>query len=466
MTTFYLGVDVSKGYADFAVIDSKKKEVVKSFQLDDTFSGHQCLYDILGRLLQQDPEAALFAAVESTGGYENNWYHSLVEFQASLNIQTARLNPLGVMHNSKADLKRNTTDKISAKSIAEYLVAHPDKVVYQQQDHLAGLRKQWGFIQMLTKQCTQFLNQLNILLYTSNPGLLRHCKNGVPNWLLMLLMQYPSAAKLKRARVKRLAKIPYVTAAKAQQLIADAKQSVAPAPGAVTEQLVSATARQIVHLQKSIDVQTQLMIDSCPMPEIDLLKTFPGIGDYCAIGLLIEIQTVKRFKNAKRLASFWGVHPVYKLSGDGSGAFKMSKQGRKEPRKILFMVARSAIQCNPLIKEVYEKHLQLGKEKMDALGVCMHKIARIVYGMLKNNTAFAAQIDRANRDREIADSKRKPADNIQRRFQAYDQKAPISRRQLKKRLEQGPSHSDSHTKNGILAPAPVSAILADGCSVG
>ena len=466
MTTFYLGVDVSKGYADFAIIDSKKKEVVKNFQLDDTFGGHQCLYDILDRLLEHNPQANLFAAVESTGGYENNWYHSLVEFQASLNIQTARLNPLGVMHNSKADLKRNTTDKISARSIAEYLVAHPDKVAYQQQDHLAGLRKQWGFIQMLTKQCTQFLNQLNMLLYTSNPALLNYCKNGVPNWLLMLLLHYPSAAKLKRARVKRLAKIPYVTAAKAQQLIADAKQSIAPAPEPVTEQLVSATARQIVHLQKNIKVQTDLMIDSCSMPEIDLLKTFQGIADYTAIGLLIEIQTVKRFKNAKRLASFWGIHPVYKTSGDGSGGFKMSKQGRKEPRKILYMVARSAIQCNPLIKELYEKHQQMGKEKMDALGVCMHKIARIVYGMLKNNTAFDPQIDRANRDRVTASAQRKPAADIQRRFQAYDQKAPISRRQFKKRLEQGPSQGDSHTKNGILAPTPVSAILADECQTG
>ena len=76
--------------------------------------------------------------MESTGGYENNWYNSLIEFQGSLNIQTARLNPLGVMHNSKASLKKNITDKISAQNIAEYLVAHPEKIVYQQQDRLAN----------------------------------------------------------------------------------------------------------------------------------------------------------------------------------------------------------------------------------------------------------------------------------------------------------------------------------------
>ena len=54
---------------------------------------------------------------------------ALVAFQSSLDIQTARLNPLGVKRNSQADLKKNTTDKISAQNIAEYLVAHPEKVV-------------------------------------------------------------------------------------------------------------------------------------------------------------------------------------------------------------------------------------------------------------------------------------------------------------------------------------------------
>jgi len=109
-----MGIDVSKGYADFMILNSKKQPVAQNVQLDDTFEGHQSLYKILGRFLTDHPESTLFAAVESTGGYENNWYNSLIEFQGSLNIQTARLNPLGVMHNSKADLKKNTTDKISA----------------------------------------------------------------------------------------------------------------------------------------------------------------------------------------------------------------------------------------------------------------------------------------------------------------------------------------------------------------
>ena len=87
---------------------------------------------------------------------------------------------------------------------------------------------------------------------------------------------------------------------RAQQLIANAKRSVASATDAVTAQLVSATAKQILHLKKTIAAQTDLMAKHCALPEVDLLKTFIGIGDSSAIGLMLEIQSVARFKTVKK----------------------------------------------------------------------------------------------------------------------------------------------------------------------
>ncbi len=453
MQSFYLGSDVSKGYADFVILDSRKQQVMKNFQLDDTFEGYCRLHDILSQFLAAHPDATLFAAVESTGGYENNWYNALVKFQSTLNIQTARLNPLGVMYNSKADLKRNNTDKISAQNIAEYLITHSEKVTYQQQDQMATLRKQWGFIKMLTKQSTQLLNQLESLLYTANTELLGYCKNGTPDWVLKVLLKYPTAAKLAKARVPALARIPYVTSERAQELAISAKRSVASASDRITEKLVAATVKQILNLKKIIDEQAELMVKECSMPEVDILKTFTGISDSSAIGLILEIQAIERFKTVKKLASFFGIHPVYKISGDGSGSFRMSKKGRKEPRKILFMVAFTAIRSNPLIRNIYLKRTEKGMEKMAAIGLCMHKILRIIYGMLKHGKSFDPQIDLDNRQRSV---NKKPAGqrDKNRRFQDYDSSAPISRRQNKKRLERKQSHSVNDTKFGINAPVP------------
>jgi transposase len=435
------------------ILDSRKQQVMKNFQLDDTFDGQSHLHDILSQFLAAHPGGSLFAAVESTGGYENNWYNASVKFHSTLNIQTARLNPLGVMHNSKADLKRNNTDKISAQSIAEYLITHPEKVTYQQQDQMATLRKQWGFINMLTKQSTQLLNQLESLLYTANPELLAYCKDGTSEWVLKVLLKYPTAARLAKAKVPALSRIPYVTSERAQKLVISAKRSVASASDRITEELVAATTKQILHLKKIINEQTEVMVKECSMPEIDILKTFSGISDSSAIGLILEIQAVERFKTVKKLASFFGIHPVYKISGDGSGGFRMSKKGRKEPRKILFMVTLTAIRSNPLIRNIYLERTEKGMEKMAAIGLCMHKILRIIYGMLKHGKPFDPQIDLNNRQRSV-NKKAAGQRDKSRRFQNYDSNAPISRRQNKKRLERKQSHSVNDTKFGIKAPIP------------
>ena len=156
MNQYYLGIDASKGYSDFVMLNAKKQAVIENFQLDDTFEGHARLYELLRNFNQNHPEATIYAAVESTGGYENNWFQSLLKFQGSLPIKTAHLNPLGVNYNHKADLKRNVTDKISAQNVAEYMIAHPEKVSYQHQDSLASLRKQWALSRCLPSKAPSY----------------------------------------------------------------------------------------------------------------------------------------------------------------------------------------------------------------------------------------------------------------------------------------------------------------------
>jgi transposase len=453
MDTCYLGIDVSKGYADFVILDKSKQRIEDNFQLDDTFTGHCLLYERLYEFFKNHPDSLLYAAVESTGGYENNWFNSLVKFQGTLNIQTARLNPLGVSANSRADLKRNITDQISARNVAEFMIAHAEKITYQQQDALANLRRQWSFIKLLTKQSTQLLNQLESMLYIANPELLTYCQDRTPKWVLRLLGKYPTALKLSRAKAKTLATIPYVSIQRAQELIAGAKNSIASATDKITGQLITTTVKQIDHLKQSIEAQTKMMAKQCRLGEVDLLKTFTGISDYSAIGLILEIQSVKRFSSVKKLASFFGLHPVFKLSGDGSGGFHMSKKGRKEPRQILFMVTIVAINHNPLIASIYKERLEKGMPKMAAIGYCMHKILRIIYGMLKTNRAFDPEIDRTNRSQNLQRQTKIRKDR-NRRYQDYDNKAPVSGRQRKKRRERKESQSDVITENGIIVSTP------------
>ena len=46
-TNYYLGIDVSKGYADFIILNQEKQVVEDNFQLNDTFEGHKELFKFL-----------------------------------------------------------------------------------------------------------------------------------------------------------------------------------------------------------------------------------------------------------------------------------------------------------------------------------------------------------------------------------------------------------------------------------
>jgi len=83
MTNYFLAADVSKGYADFVILDSDKSEVERSFQLDDTFGGHNELYNKLVEFCSQHIDCRIYAGLESTGGYENTGFTFLESCKVS-----------------------------------------------------------------------------------------------------------------------------------------------------------------------------------------------------------------------------------------------------------------------------------------------------------------------------------------------------------------------------------------------
>ncbi len=454
MNQYYLGGDVSKGYTDFQFIDSKKKKVGSGFQLDDTHTGHAVLFARLKHFIEEHPGCQLYIALESTGGYERNWYTSLVKFQSSLPLKVALLNPAKVKSNNDVGHKV-TTDAISAYGVAAYMVAHPEKVSFENLDYFASPKRHWKYLRMLTRQKTQLFNLLESELYMVLPDILAYCKDGYPKWVMHLLKHYPTAARLSRARISKLAQIPFVSEQRATELIQAAKQSVACVGDGLAEELVRSLVTQIQQLEQQIKRHTERLKQELNMPEIELLKTFLGIADYTAIGLMIEIQSIRRFGLVQNLTSYFGVHPAFRESGDGKSGFRMSKKGRKEPRRLLFMIALSASKSNPVIRQHYQMHLAKGMCRMAALGACMHKITRIIFGMLKNNTPFDPAIDEKNRKRKKAKSETFLSAAQIARIQEFDKTAPISQRQNKKRKEQERlSQNANGIMNGIGCSAP------------
>lgn len=127
---------------------------------------------------------------------------------------------------------------------------------------------------------------------------MRYLSGKTPAWLLKLLTRYPTAERLGRARPRTVAKIPYVSDARAEARVERASASAASAAGEVTEELVRELARQLLHFDGLIGKHEERLARALDLPQdVELLKSFGAIGDYSAVGLLLEIQTVERWRS-------------------------------------------------------------------------------------------------------------------------------------------------------------------------
>jgi transposase len=462
----FLGIDVSKGYADFLLLDQNKHILEDTFRLSDNQAGRLKLSQIIEQWFSLGLEE-LFCGVESTGGYENNWFSHLQHLAKYQNLKITRLNPKGVKSVSEAALKRTITDAVSAENIAVYLIAFPEKIVYsdkfiQFDSTFKEARQILTFKRMLIKQKVQLNNQLEKLLYQHFSEILVYCRNGMPNWLLELLVKYPSAKQVSRASEKMLVRIKGIGSNKAQAILRKVQQS----NQSVREQikrLISETAKEIIHKKKLIEKEESALIKQYKgHDQVKLLCTIKGIGPNTAIGMLLEIEDINRFETSKQLSSFFGVHPIFKQSGDGNWGSRMSKKGRPEIRAALYMSCLTAIRSDENIKHQYARFRAKGMNHYQAMGVVMHKMLRVIFGVLKSQIAYNPQIDLQNivdasKKREEAEAKVNEL-KLQKRRKAerYSEggtDAPISRIAAQKRKKQEASQSLLIKDDAGLPPA-------------
>lgn len=438
----YLGIDASKGYADFALLDTNKEQLEEVFQMDDTRAGHDSLKKQLQVFMKTHGLKQLYCGIESTGGFENNWYNSIGQWSKTMPVHVVRLNPYVVKCNTAATLQRNVTDALSSRYIAEYLIAQAPSVDYsEQQSKYSSFRSFNNHINLQKKQKTQLINQLKAILYSVFPELLRYCKDSMPAWVLTILKKYPSVEQLSKLKPEQLCKIDYVDKEKATSIINKAKKSVASRTSITDSYLIKHLATEIYQKQSAIKEQKEFLAQQCNGEEIDLLTSIRGIGKYSAAVIMIEIENIKRFATAKHLVSYFGLHPELKESGDKKTAYRMSKRGRSAMRGALFLCAQTAVLHDAHIKKIYHRHRSKGFNHKQAIGVIMHKLLRIVWGILNSKKPYDKSVDEQNQNKKmVTPTENKKAElKLKRRYQTLDTEAPISGKQTKTRK----AHSES-----------------------
>lgn len=372
----YVGADISKGYADFAISDGEG-QIRKELQLDDTRRGHDRAIRLMRELNKRaGKEEELVVGMEATGGMEANWLQLFEDLSEELDLTVYRLNALVLRKFAEQQLHGGKTDRISARRIAAFLRRgsieehHPLSETGAEPGLRTLSRKTMGMIE----ESVELKNELHALLQRAHPEMVQHVRGDLSQWVLRLLKNYPTPDQLFEAGPEELAEIPYVTEEKAQGLVENARTSVASQTDEETGLALSLTAEDLLRLERRINrLKERLWNRIKDQRAPRLLESIEGIGKWGATVLYLEIGDITRFDSVAQLVAFAGLDPQWEESGDQTVQKSISKQGNRRIRSILYSCAISALTSadNPPVQNLYERLREKGKHKKVAEIACM-----------------------------------------------------------------------------------------------
>ena len=113
-----------------------------------------------------------------------------------------------------------------------------------------------------------------------------------------------------------------------------------------------------------------------------ILTAMAGVGPKTAAALLALMPELGRL-GRRQVAALAGLAPHPRQSG-ATEAYRRTKGGRPEVKRVLFMAALSAARYNETLRIVYQRLLANGKSKLVALTAIMRKLIVIANAKLKD----------------------------------------------------------------------------------
>lgn len=138
---------------------------------------------------------------------------------------------------------------------------------------------------------------------------------------------------------------------------------------------------------KALDVEIEHRSEG--IPQIALLRSIPGVGVIYAMTIYAEIGDIERFTSRKAFASYTGLVPSVRNSGESVHLGDITRAGSAPLRSALVEVAPQVIKASPPLRRLYGR-VMYRKNWQKAKVAVARKLALIIYAMLRHNTPFAA----------------------------------------------------------------------------
>ncbi len=396
---YTLAIDLAKRTHVACIYDTINGLNSKSIRVPVTQEGFENLHHIMTSYSTEPTD--FLVGCEATGHYGE----TLLRWLQTKGYPVIRLNPAQVVQFRRGLGRRAKTDSIDANSMAIQL-AVTDHLVETQASETQQMLQRFTRLRLefITEQ-TRWVNRVRGLLDQIFPEVEKILKKITTPTTLALLEAFPSRQALIEVPLSRLTALLEKTSRKrkgrefASQLKAVAQKSVGLTdPWLETElqivvrQLKGITTR-VNELDSKITGLTDLLLAE-RSAELGLetpltVDSFP-CGGHISIGtLLAEIGNVNRYPSQKQLLSYLGWCPNTRESGDSQLAHpKMSHQGNRFARRIIWLLAVSAVRYVPEYQVYYHTRIAAGKNKMKTLVAVGRKLLGVILAILRTGNDY------------------------------------------------------------------------------
>lgn len=388
MARYHLGIDVGKRRHHACVLDTQSGAHSKVFSFSVDRKGFE---ELLTFVEGYGPKEELLVGIESSGPYGLTIAYFLLQH----NYNLVEINPFQASQFRKAQGKKAKTDRVDARSLAAFLGVGSHKPLTLTDPIVENLRELTRFRADLSQDRTRQVNRLHQTLTTSFPELASLLASVDSATALQLLYSYPGPLALAEAGVEAVSATlveysrGHLGTPRAESIVQAAsttvgllrRQKALSLKLEVLTQTILSLNAQIRRIEAEIeDLFSQLPYDR---------SHFPIGGVQALASIIAEIDDVHRFSTLKQFLSHFGWCPNTFQSGEFRREHpKMSHAGNSYVRRMVWMLAISAIRSVPAYTAYFQRRCAAGKKKMHSIVAIGRKILSAMYAILKTGVPW------------------------------------------------------------------------------
>ncbi|UKS24440.1 transposase [Paenibacillus sp. HWE-109] len=131
-----------------------------------------------------------------------------------------------------------------------------------------------------------------------------------------------------------------------------------------------------------------------PLPEVPLLRSLKGLSTLMISALLAGCGDLSKYAHGQQILSQAGMNLVNQSSGKHQGKVTLSKRGRPQLRKYLYLAVLTLVNNHPSFQQWHIHNVQVMKmKKHRSIFKLIGKLARIIIGMVKRQEEFKSDME-------------------------------------------------------------------------